>query len=86
MPGPIPLKPLADVQQYVGSSIEMLKRSGNADTLLVALSIAEYLKDAERWQAFRNQEIVFYPDILPDDMDRIADEHLRKRMRGNSTG
>lgn len=85
MAGPIARVPIADVQAYMGDSIKRLQEIGATGQMLqIALSITEYLKDAERWHAFRNQEIVFYPDVLPDEMDRIADEHLRKR--GNSTG
>lgn len=48
MTKPIELAPLKEVQARVGVHLEHVK--GDPRQLLLWLSIAEYLKDAERWQ------------------------------------
>ena len=50
MAGPIARLPIADVQAYLGDSIKKLQEIGATGRMLqLALSMAEYLKDAERW-------------------------------------
>ena len=78
---PIPVMPLDTLRAKVGELIEEAKILNLPMSTLTLLSIGEYLKDAERWQAFRNTEIVFYPGISPADMDRVADEHIKRRMK-----
>ncbi len=80
MAGPIARVPISEVQAYLGDSIKRFQEIGVSGQMLqLALSMAEYLKDAERWQVVKNQEVVFYPDILPDDIERIVDKYLRDR-------
>lgn len=47
-------KPLADVKKYVADSIKTLQKAGSTDMLHLALSINEYLKDAERFHCIRD--------------------------------
>lgn len=50
MAGPIARLPIADVQAYLGDSIKRLQEIGAGGQMLqLALSMNEYLKDAERW-------------------------------------
>lgn len=50
MAGPIARVPIPEVQAYIGDSIKRLQRVGATGQMLqLALSMSEYLKDAQRW-------------------------------------
>lgn len=79
MSGPIPVMPLDTLREKVGQLIEEAKTRNLPMSLHTLMSIGEYLKDAERWQVVKNQEVVFYPGILPDDIQRVVDKHIKER-------
>lgn len=76
--------PLVEVREFVAMRIEHWKRQSP----LVArryLSIAEYLKDAERWQALLKYEsgdlpAGLTPDVLRQHIDQIIEEHNERRV------
>lgn len=79
MSGPIPVMPLDTLRAKVGELIEEAKTRNLPMSTLTLLSIGEYLKDAERWAIVKSQEIVLYPGIMPDDVQRIVDHYIKER-------
>lgn len=57
MSGPIFILPLDQLRKIVGDTIEACKTQGSIHMLHAAVSISEYLKDAERWAHVRDYEI-----------------------------
>lgn len=80
MSGPLHMMPLADVQALVGLHLDHVRNDPRQ--LHPWLSIAEYLKDAERWQYVMNN--CFHDDLRgilvsgpPEEFKKTVD-----RLRG----
>lgn len=57
MSGPIFVLPLDQLRKIVGDTIKTCQTQGSIPLLHAAMSINEYLKDAERWTYVRDYEI-----------------------------
>ncbi len=81
MSGPIPLKSLPEVQAHIGETIDRLRQLGSTETLLIALSISEYLKDAERWQHVMHNKLGLdeLSEMPPAQLQKHVDAQLRAK-------
>lgn len=74
MSGPIYPMPIDQLQHLVGCSIETHKSEWDPSALRIWLSIAEYLKDAKRWQYVETH----YIEVLDADMGEMVPEQFKK--------
>jgi hypothetical protein len=73
--GPIARVPIAEVQAYMGDSIKRLQEIGATGQMLqIALSICEYLKDAQRWRYVEEH----YVEVLDADMGEMLPSDFRE--------
>lgn len=74
MKQPITTLPLPEIQALVGQHVEHVK--DNPQMLELWMSIAEYLKDARRWQWVAAHDV---PMLLsPEEFRRYVDEQLEE--------
>lgn len=71
---PLTASPIVEIQVQVGRVIRDAKL--DPDQLIFWMSIAEYLKDAQRWRYARDHQCP--EDSTPTDFERFVDEQLRK--------
>lgn len=86
MIGPIPLMPIPEIQEYLGDSIKSLKRLGSQNMLQMAMSIAEYMKDAQRWQYVRDSDLDTSQFTSFKEMQEHVDEAIRLAEISRRTG
>lgn len=81
MSGSFTAIPLAIIQKDIGQCISDLKGETEANfslTLLELLSIAEYLKDAQRWAYIRDHALIPSPSLTSAQVIKEIDHQLEK--------
>lgn len=70
--------PIKAVQDYLGEQITILRGQKRPRALHMALSVSEYMKDAQRWRYFRDNLVAIPDGITPEGIEKYIDKELRK--------
>lgn len=71
--------PLDQVQQHIGRAIDAARKDKDMRLVQVLASMAEYLKDAERWQFVREDHDPSTNGLSPTKFTEWVDEQIRSR-------
>jgi hypothetical protein len=82
--------PIEVCEQILGDGIEQHKPhlhgpgGEGCKALQLLLSISEYLKDARRWQFFRDNSVWLSPELEPSEVQRAIDAHIQSKTMTES--
>lgn len=81
--GQLKALPIEQVEVYIGEQIALLNKADppRPNSLHMAMSIAEYLKDARRWAHVKEYIPNFHPATSPDEVQRSVDRAMERARK-----